>query len=375
MKSTPVYFLLSLLAFTASGVIADTLKPVEKSLLQDTDFAFGYEVMSPARDIYTDRSVSETVHANKSQKHKPIWRLVQWGSAVSIAAAQPLILSDGALSWAAEANSPGTTLIYKRVTTGLRCDLPDKTSTKSLMLELNGLAEFSTPLYRDKNLLKNKANRYLATADEHWPHLLMVQNLNTEKLSSYQALNLSLDARLLFDEKHISEGYQHDRHAARFVVSIAVHNTMANNSFWLNLVIYDDRYVSSGFLCQKCRDKNRNDCYTPVRLEDPGLWSCPFDGERWSKESEKRGTGRMLFRLPTSAATTANIQDGGWVGYQVNLLPYIKAGIEAARSDKTLGGFPASLEFYDLTLFSMGWEITGLNHSAMQIRQLSLQAL
>jgi hypothetical protein len=202
----------------------------------------------------------------------------------------------------------------------------------------------------------------------------MLQNLKTKKIDQYQSMLLSFDANLLFDNSNIHDAYNKKLHAARFVVSIAVRNTMTNNSFWLNLVVYDDRYPSSGFLCQKCRAADGQDCYIPGKLEDPGQWSCPFDGERWSRESEKKGTRRMLFRLPTSAATTANIHDGGWVAYRVDLLPYIKAGVQAACADKTLHGFLPSLEFYDLTLLSFGWEITGLNHAAMQIRQISLMA-
>lgn len=362
------------LALTSGEVMADVLTSAAKPLLLDTDFLLGYEVMSPQRDIYTDRSSAEVIHTEQPGKQQPVWRLVQWGSGNSIAKASPLVLPGGGTSWIIKTNSSNNSATYKRISTGVPTRLPDQKSVRSLVLELNGLAEFSSDYYVEKNSVKNKRSHYLSGSDEYWPHLLMVQNLKSEKLSNYQSLNLSMDARLLFDKKNIREGYQRDRHAARFVISIAVRNTMTNNSFWLNMVVYDDRYPSSGFLCQKCHDNAQTDCYTPDQLGTPGVWSCPFDGERWSKESDKKGTRRMLFRLPTAAATSANIQDGDWVGYRVDLFPYIKAGIEAARADKTLRGFPESLELYDLTLFSMGWEITGLNHSAIQIRQISLNA-
>lgn len=352
----------------------------EKPLLLDPDFSAGYEVMSPKRDIYTDRSKREAIHSEKehsekSQKQKPVWRLVQWGSANSIAGVDAVALAGGGTTWTAEENRAGQPMVYKRVGTGLIAGTAEPGGkTRSLLLELNGLAEFSSAYYADKNRQKGKKNNYLTSSNEYWPHLLMVQNLATEKLSTYNTLTLSMDARLAFDDNNISEGYQQDLHAARFVVSMAVRDTLSNNGFWLNAVIYDSRYPSSGFLCQKCRSANSQDCYVPELLTDPGSWVCPFDGQRWSKGAEKKGTRRMIFRIPTTALTAENIHNGAWTHYQVDLLPYIKAGIDAARADKSLRGFHPSLEFYDLSLFSMGWEITGLNHAAMQLRNVDLSA-
>ena len=379
MKFFPASYWCCLFIVLSSSTAANPSVVTNKQLLADTDFLAGYEVMSPQRNIYTDRSKREAVHSEKVhndtlQKHKPAWRLVQWGSANSIAGVQAVVLPEGGTTWTAEESAAAKKTIYKRVGIGLLTASPGQTDTRSVLLELNGLAEFSSPYYTDKNRQKGKTNNYLASVDEYWPHLLMVQNLATEKLSAYSALTLSMDARLVFDTQNIGEGYQQDLHAARFVVSMAVRDTLSNNGFWLNVVIYDSRYPDSGFLCQKCRSSNNHDCYTPKSLTDPGNWVCPFDGQRWSKDAEKKGTRRMIFRIPTAALTAESIHNGAWTHYQVDLMPYIKAGIEAARADKSLRGFHPSLEFYDLSLFSMGWEITGLNHAAMQIRNVGLLA-
>jgi hypothetical protein len=215
---------------------------------------------------------------------------------------------------------------------------------------------------------------YLDSLDQYWPHLLMAQNLPSTKLDQYQHLNLSLDARLLFDHKNIAPGYQTGIHAARFPIAIAVRNTLSGNLFWLSLVIYDDRYPQSGFICQKCvvNKEGEESCHVPDTIDETGRWECPFDGNRWSSTSEKKGTRKMIFRIPTRAITPHNIQGGEWTHYQVDLVPYIKEAIRAARETRQLRGFSQDLRFYEVGFFSMGWEITGLNHAAMAVKNLSL---
>lgn len=323
-----------------------------ESLLKDTNFEIGYEVMSPIKDVYTNHSENEGIHYFDKPVQKPVWRLVQWGSDKSIANAHPVPTPEGGVRWTMESNNQ----LFKSVTLNLNDFASDKVVARSITFELNALAEFN--------------HTYLASTDEYWPHLLMVQNIKTEKLAKYKSLNFSLDAHLLFDEKNIKEGYQKDLHAARFVVSLLVRNTLSGGGFWLNIPVYDDRFTQSPFGCQKCLSSDN--CYTPQSLDDKGKWLCPFDGERWSKMSEKQGTHRMLFRLPSTAITRDNVQNGQWAHYSVDLIPYIKAGIQAAQDQEKLRGFSPSLMFYNLGLFTMGWEITGLNHAAMEIKNLSL---
>jgi hypothetical protein len=333
-----------------------------ENLLRDPDFRQGFEVMSPLRDIYTDRSRPEKVFryddgaANAAHKQAvPAWRLVQWGSARSLASAVPVLAPDGVKRWAVTENKNGEDLLYKSVAI-----YPGNAGDDhaALALELNGLAEFDA--------------HYLAGTDHYWPHLLMVQNIRTRKLSLYRSLRFVMDARLPFDETNIREGYQKDLHAGRFVVSLAIHNTLSGNSFWLNLPVYDDRFAETGFGCQKCTDEKS--CVTPQSLTDAGHWSCPFDGERWNNNAEKKGTRRMIFRLPTRAITGGDIRQHAWTHYEVDLLPYITAGMEAAQNEEKLHGFLPSLKYFDVTLLSLGWEMTGLNHASMEIRDLALQA-
>jgi hypothetical protein len=201
--------------------------------------------------------------------------------------------------------------------------------------------------------------------------------METKKLIEYEEITLSLDARLLFDIPNKQQGFDPSLHAARFPIAIAVRNTLSNNTFWLILVVYDDRYPESGLNCLKCitQENGEEQCKIPQQLDAPGRWECPFDGSRWSKEAEKKGTWKMLFRVPTRAFAHGDIASGEWTRFEADLLPYIEAGIEAARQTSHLGGFSEGLRFYDLTFISLGWEITGLNQAAMAVRNLSLNGV
>jgi len=327
----------------------------EVQLLKDPSFELGYWVVSPQKDIYTDRAEIEGIHPFKEGTSDPVWRLVQWGSHHSLAGVPAEKRGNKTLSWQyAQKN-----LVYKSITLG---------EDGHIELMLNGLAEFSSLFYQDKKSL------YLKSLEHKWPHLLLAQNISSKRLNKYTKINLSLDARLLFDKKNQQEGYQHGLHAARFPIALSVRNTLSNNIFWLILVIYDDRFPQSNFNCQKCIAgiSGMDECKAAQALTDKGRWQCPFDGSRWSAKSEKKGTRKMLFRVPTSAFTQSNIHLGEWSHYEINLLPYIQAGIEAARQTKNLSGFSNDLRFYDLSFFSMGWEITGLNQAAIAVKNLSL---
>ena len=66
---------------------------------------------------------------------------------------------------------------------------------------------------------------------------------------------------------------------------------------------------------------------------------------------------------------------GCWVYVHGDLLPFVQAGIQAVRQRENGRRFPADLFFYELGLFSIGWEITGFNHVASQLRDWQLDAV
>ncbi len=347
------------------GTVATEEQIATEEILRDTSFSLGYQVMTPTRNAYTHRAKIEAEHVwhdHREELQPPVWRLMQWGSNQTLANIEPRALENGGLRWQVN-NDSGQ--VYKAV---------DVLPSGEVVMELNGLAEFSSDFYAEKASVNGSV--YLASLDDYWPHLLFAQNLSSRKLNEYASITLSLDAQLRFDDKNERWGYR-GFHAGRFPIALAVRNTLSNNTFWLMLVVYDDRFKHSSYGCRKCERSDDaegvlSNCYYPQALDDPGVWSCPFDGKRWDRTTEKKGTRKMIFRVDTREFTTDDIHSGQWSHYEIELLPFIKAGIEAARDQGRLRGFGEALTFYDLTFFSMGWEMTGLNHSAIAIDNLRL---
>jgi hypothetical protein len=84
----------------------------------------------------------------------------------------------------------------------------------------------------------------------------------------------------------------------------------------------------------------------------------------------------MIFRLPTRdfiAADVAKNAPTSWQAVDVDLLPYVQAGIEAVRQRENGRHFPEDVRFYELGLFSIGWEITGFQHVSAQLRDWQLE--
>ena len=361
-RCLPVFFCCLASLFSFPLLASD-----REQLLEDPGFFLGYNIIKPRKTTMTEKPVLEARH-QLDDSREPVWNLAQWGSDISLAGAYAVGLPDGGKRWTAsrldENNKPH---VYKSVAL-------HRGEDAGATLELNGLEEFSGEFYSGVEDL------YLQGLDDYWPHLLMGQNLVTRRLSDYDRLTFSLQAKLLFDNRNLKDGYKKSLHAARFPVAILVRNLFSQHSFWLMLVIYDDRFEKSGFGCRKCRgvippENPQQECFWPESIEDEGAWYCPFDGKRWSKDARKKGTRKMVFRVATSEITGDNIHGGDWAAYQVDLLPYIRSAIDAARDQGSLRGFSMKINHYDLSYFSLGWEITGLNHAAIRFRNLKLEGV
>lgn len=343
--------------------------------IRDSAFDSGYAVISPLRDKYKKKPSVQQIHSINIKKVDPAWRLVQWGSTKSLVGMSPVRGLDGSASWSYEENRGNNSVIYKRVTL-----TPDSTVSGNLVLglELNGLAEF------EAKKPDSVATPYLPDKRHHWPHLLMMQEIETASLDHYQMIDLKFDARLVFDRPNIKmDFYDKNIHAARFVVAFLVKNTLHGGSFWLMLVVYDDRFPEPGFSCKKCKDKNKANCQIAMSLADPGIWSCGYDGDRPSLSWQsfpadlKKGTQHMIFRIPSSAFQSGHLSSD-WQHHELNLLPYLDAAISAYQEGEIHQRKPTTTPieqrmFYTMRLFSVGWEITGLNHAAAEIKNISLK--
>lgn len=349
-------YLLPILLVTGVPLVAAGEFPV--SLLQDSHFQRGVRVIPPAKPFINRQQSPPAPVAVclplRDCSLQPAWQLQQWANAQDIAAAtaEP----DG--WWIRDATG-----VQKRLQIAARDQ-----QRGDILLEMNGRSEFAASR-------EDRQARYLPDLRRPWPHWLLSQQLDSGRLSGYRELQLHGEAKLLFDHPQRAAGFDSAVHAARLLLAITVRNRLTGDYFWITLPLYDDRYPHTGFGCQKCLDQGER-CYTPQQLDDPGIWRCPEDrvGEQWWR-NEKPGTARMIFRLPTRMLVQGELRTGDWITVKGDLMPYVQAGIEAVRQREQGRRFPVDLFFYELGLFSLGWEITGFNHVAAQLRGWQLDAV
>jgi hypothetical protein len=344
--------------FIPGLLVAGESRP--RALLSDSHFSRGVRIMAPAnvRPGSLPQKITRAPLACLPQRDcslQPVWQLHQWANARDIADT-----ADAQSQWTLHDN---TSRVQKRFS--LR---PGDPVDGDVVLEINGLSEFSARS-------EDGVPHYLPDLGRAWPHWLLSQQLDSGRLTQYNQLLLSGQIKLLFDMPQHRKGYDPAVHAARLVLAVTVRNRLTSDYFWLTLPLYDDRYPQTDFGCQKCTDDG-NTCVTPRSINDPGVWRCPEDrvGEQWWL-NEKPGTARMIFRMPTPDFVHGEVRNGVWVQVSGDLLPYIKAGIEAVRQREDGRQFPADLFFYELGLFSIGWEVTGFNHVSSQLRDWQLDAV
>jgi hypothetical protein len=327
-------------------------------LLVDDHFKSGVRVVAPE----INNAVNFPIAGSRSQSVclprrdcslQPVWQLQQWGSSHDIARA------DG--------NGPSWLLFdsASRILKSVQLS-PADPILGDVTLEVNGLSEFSA--------MNHSAPRYISALGEPWPHLLLSQQLRSGRIAQYSQLKLRGEFKLLFDKHQRAEGYNPGLHAARLLLAMTVRSRLTGDYFWLTLPLYDDRYLQSDFGCQKCVEDGR--CVTPRSLKDPGVWRCPEDkaGSQWQL-NEKTGTARMIFRVPNRYFVQGDSRSAEWIRVDGDLMPYVLAGIDAVRQREGSQRFPADPLFYELGLFSIGWEVTGFNHVAAQLRDWQLEAL
>lgn len=339
-----------------------------RELLQDGHFSRGLMVaplshaqFAPAQQRCLPLRACERISASAG----PAWQLQQWSTATDIATGQYTQPDAGAEQWVLQDRQQR---VQKRLLLA-----SGKRDTGDILLEIDGASEFAARS-------DDGVPHYLPDLRNAWPHFLLSQQLDSDRLSQYRQLHLHGEFRVPVSEGNLQSGYSRAIHAARLVLAITVRNRFTGNYFWLNLPLYDDRIADAGFGCQKCTDEaDGQHCRTPSQLQDPGVWHCPEDkvGDQWW-HNEKRGTARMIFRLPVQDFLASGVQQIAYTDWQVidvDLLPYVQAGIEAVRQRHNGRSFPADLHFYELGLFSLGWEITGFNHVAAQLRNWQLDAM
>lgn len=284
-----------------------------QELISDPHFKRGLEILDPE----SGQSQGSIGWSGEST----VWQCAQWHSHSSLIDMAPIQPADGLYEWL---NAD------KVVRMGPGAGEYD------LYLGVNSDSEYGG-VYRQNG--------------QPWPHLLVQQPLSPPgtvgpgcpPLSELAALNFQVQARL--DSAHIikKSGYDPNIHAAQFLIYFTVQNLNRSSAgfgkiIWLGVPVYDDRY--------------------PM----PAKYVAHDDG-----------TSTLIYTIAYRDAAAKSVQDGEWVAFQVDLLPYAIKALQAAWDR---GYLPESHDLTDYKIggMNMGWEVPGLSYTAMMTRGLSLEA-
>jgi hypothetical protein len=265
-------------------------------------------------------SAAEAVLDLGDSNKKPIWRLCQWGTKYSLANARCINDTDGDISYGNDA---------KKVLVGA-----DGSDNRDLVLEIKAGSEYG-----------NRARKQ----GESWPHLLVEQQVcEVYPLDKLARLDFNLGIKRLYCENHMATGTCNpDLHAAQFQMFLVVSNINKNsndfgNYFWFGVPFYDSRYdIPPSF---KAKDGGKADA-----------------------------TGKFIYTIAGENITSEPMKENQWAEIDIDLLPYIKAGLqEAVKREYLTGSNPGD---YAVVGMNMGWELPGTFDASIQIRDFALHAI
>lgn len=288
-------------------------------LIADQHFQNGIEVLAP-----TDGSSDGFLNTNASAT--TYWQLAQWNCQQTIYGVTPTTLPSGSEEWADA---------YKAITMG-----PLASSDADLILALDGDAEFG--------------GVYRSSGSDPWPNLLVQQDIaepsygwypGAQSIGQLSDLPLHIELKLLKAIDNIGSGYDPGIHGAEFLLYFTIQNLNLTSPdygdfLWFGLRFYDSRD------------------------DEPGLTSRP-----------DIGTGKWIYNVgvaPFDWSAGGLTTNGSWRILDTDLLPYIKDGLQAAWTNGYLPNSIGQYDDYKIGSMNMGWEITGLNDCAMQVKNFSV---
>lgn len=207
------------------------------------------------------------------------------------------------------------------------------------------------------NAFAEYGGAYRAKGDP-WPHLYLSQRVSepgghlgtrSPSVADMERLDLSIGVRLIYDRRHVGEGYDRSVHASQFLFFLTIQNLNRKSPgygdyYWFGAAPYDDRKPITALHAMK----------------DAG-------------SAKKPGTGKFIYDIGIRPFTDAIVSEGRWVEVKGDLLPHAIAGLREAWGRGYLPG-STNLSDYRVGSVVMGWEIPGLNDAAMAVRGLRLVA-
>lgn len=286
-------------------------------LLDDTAFQSGFTVLHPSSG-----SAQGTLQYPGSSG-TPVWKLAQWYSQSSLYGATPSLLGSGSYHFA---NS------YKAITIG-----PTSSTDGHIVFAINGENEFGG-VYRE--------------ASDPFPHLIVDQRIaepdgwlgaDTPWLSEMNGLVFNAEAKLQYHNQNIKSGYDSSKHALQFSYVLLVQNLNPSNpgygkSMYFLIMLFDDRYS------------------VPQPFTHADLYS-----------------GNFIYSVGLTPFSQSGMTVGNWKTVNGDILHLIKNGLTEAWNNNYLTE-STSYADYKVSLFTMGFECTGMNIGTLQVKNLSLVA-
>jgi hypothetical protein len=288
-----------------------------RPLLLDTRFRQGFLLSYPdSKKGHAAESVLDLGDSN----NKPVWRLCQWGTKHSLANARCDHDSHGDVLYGND---------VKKVLVGA-----EDSKNRDLILEIKGSSEYG-----------NRARKQ----GESWPHLLVEQQVcEVYPLEKLARIDFDLAIKRLYCENRMAtDACNPSLHAAQFQMFLVVSNINKNskdfgNYFWFGVPFYDSRYDIPP--SHKAKDGGKADA-----------------------------TGKFIYTIAGENVTSKPLKENQWAEIDIDLLPYIKAGLqEAVKRGYLTDSNPGD---YAVVGMNMGWELPGTFDASIQIRDLALTAV
>jgi hypothetical protein len=287
--------------------LGETANPDSREIITDPHFEHGFRLIEPA----PGKRVVYGTWPEARPDTPPAWDLDQWSSRFPLKSGIARKLQDGGR----ESENDGKRIVLA----------PRHKQHADLILDARGGNEYRGRARRD---------------GEPWPHLLVEQQfVHPPRLDQLKKLQLRLECRLLHSRRIDSPDYSPERHAAQFQLFLQIQNLNPASSghgklLWFGVPLYDDRHR-----------------FVPeYAARDTG------------------GTNMFIFTVDGRSVSSECTHDPHWISADLDLLPHIRRGLDAARRR---GFLTESQKDSDYKVSGMN---LGLFDVAMQIRNLSLRA-
>lgn len=208
-----------------------------------------------------------------------------------------------------------------------------------VQIAINALSELHGA-YRDFPLLSS------------WPSFVVNQNFSAPgtlshpsgTLATMQSAVFSMDIKLIYNNRNERAGYNPSKHSAIFPVYFGIQNLNPSSPDY-------GKYVFLGIT--------------------PWADTADFPGRFVDHDV---GTRMLIFSPGLRPFASESTHSGNWVHVEGDILPYAKEALNEAASR---GYFSAGVNLNDFYIGGMniGFEITGLNTTTIQFKNLSLKVV